>query len=177
MFSFLTQARRIVCLVLLLGFGLIGSPTTTAQHASTFPVLTSAVPISAVPGSIMVTGNGFTHGGLVYIALYDQWGTALHETRWVTASVTVYQPSQNIAPGQGFSFDTGGNVAEVFEIVVEAASISVPDGNQNPALNGSSSLPTTMPGVECETALMVRAFDQASADWSNILNVELDCGG
>jgi hypothetical protein len=177
MLSFITQDRKIVCFVLMLGLSLGGLPgSATAQHASTFPVLTSAVTISAVPDSIMVSGDGFTHGGLVHIVLHDQWGKALHETRWVTASVAAYQPPQDLAPGQGFSFDTGGNIAESFVIAVGATS-QIPDGNQNPALNGSSGMLAPIPGSACNAAVMVRAFDQASAIWSNLLDVDLECAG
>ena len=54
------------------------------------PTLTDVSVLASSPGTISVTGATFTPGGAVYIALYDPWGAALHETRWITASQTVY---------------------------------------------------------------------------------------
>ena len=35
---------------------------------------------------VTVTGTDFTPGGRVYLAIYDQMGAQLYETRWITAS-------------------------------------------------------------------------------------------
>jgi hypothetical protein len=64
------------------------------------------------PGTIMVDGQGFTPGGRVYIALYDRWGVALHETRWVTATSVLYGSDGSQDPARGFT--AGGTVRERF---------------------------------------------------------------
>jgi hypothetical protein len=37
-------------------------------------------------GMVTVDGQGFTAGGRVYVAVYDQMGAKLYETRWVNAT-------------------------------------------------------------------------------------------
>lgn len=77
----------IVCLVA------PGTPVAQAWSAQpapvTTPLLTDAAAASAL-GSAEVTGQHFSQGGKVYVALYDQWGVQLHETRWVTASMATF---------------------------------------------------------------------------------------
>ena len=99
-----------------------------------------------------MAGQGFTPGGRVYVALYDQWGAALFETRWVTASERYFQPPLNLGTGDDLVFDTGGTIAEAF--VIEPAVLEVA-------------------GLACTTALMGRAYDQSTATWSAM--VDLAC--
>ena len=140
-------------------------------------VVASQVPSSEIMVSgtseILVSGVGFSPGGLVYIAVHDQWGNLQHETRWVTASLPVLQPPQDLAPGEGFSVDPGGNIGEFFEIPVTAS--TVPGDNQNPALGPVTSQSVTMPGIECAVSLMIQAYDRSSATWSNMVEVDLGC--
>jgi hypothetical protein len=89
-------------------------------------------------------------------------GMVLHETRWVTASSRSFQPPQNLAPGESFSFDTGGNVAETFSIDWAALESAGFPGHV-----------TTMDGVDCAAAVMVRAYDRSAAAWSAMLDVNL----
>jgi hypothetical protein len=149
------------------------SAGTFATSDSTFPVIGPSVESDANSGEILIEGHGFTPGGLVFIAIHDQWGMTQHETRWITASEISYQPPQDLPPGEGFSFDTGGNFAESFKI--EVGHIEVPNGSQNPALGPVTSQATTMPGVACTTSLMVMAYDRSTATWSNMAEVELGC--
>ena len=153
----------------------LGSPAsmTTAQAEPTGPVLNAITTSADQSGAIMVSGTGFTLGGLVYIALYDQWGMVLHETRWITATRTAYQPPQELASGEVISSATGGNIGELFEIAV-ASPASLSDA-QNPATGTFTSQPTTMGGVDCTTSLMARAYDRSTATWSNIVTVDLGC--
>jgi hypothetical protein len=157
------HALPLSLLLLVLCFG--SAPVATAAPVIvTGPELNTVVLSSGLPGDIMVSGHGFTPGGRVYIALYDQWGMVLHQTRWVTASSRSFQPPQDLAPGESFSFDTGGNIAEPF--AMEWAALE------------SAGLPghiTTMDGVDCAAAVMVRAYDRSSATWSAMLDVELGC--
>ena len=62
-------------LFVLIAFCIGTTPVAAAaQGAATGPVLNDVVASSGLPGDIMVSGHGFTPGGLVYIAIYDQWG-------------------------------------------------------------------------------------------------------
>jgi hypothetical protein len=83
-----------------------------ASAGTSNPVLTEALTSAALPGSISVSGEGFTPGGDVYIAIYDTWGAELHETRWTTASTTIYGPNGSQDPARGYY--AGGRVSEAF---------------------------------------------------------------
>jgi hypothetical protein len=121
----------------------------------------------------MVSGTGFTQGGLVFIAIHDQWGMTAHETRWIVASTYTYQPPQGVDPGEGFSFDTGGNIGELFEIPMTT---SVSAGHSGISSEGLvTGQPTSMTGLDCTTSLMVRAYDRTTATWSSVIDVELGC--
>lgn len=144
-----------------------------AEAEPAAPVLHAVMASTTQPGTIMVSGTGFTLGGLVFIAIHDQWGTTEHETRWVTASQSAYQPPQAVDQDESFSFDSGGNVGELFAIPLMETEL--PSDSHNPALGTVTSVPTTMGGVDCATSLMVRAYDRSSATWSNIVDVDLGC--
>lgn len=134
--------RVIICLLFLISVSpFANTAVATAQSSAVAPVLSSAVATSIPTAWITVAGNGFSAGGLVYIALYDQWGTDLEETRWTSASITVYGTNGSLDPAQGYS--PGGSVAQ----------------------------------LSCDQPLMVRAFDRQTDSWSNLLDVELACGG
>jgi hypothetical protein len=122
---------------------------------------------------IFVSGVGFTPGGLVFIAIHDQWANIQHETRWVNASMPVLQPPPDLAPGAGFSVDSGGNIGAFFTIPV--AGLTVPPDTQNPALGPVVSQSVTMPGVDCAASLRVQAYDRSTATWSNLVDVNLGC--
>jgi hypothetical protein len=74
----------------------------------------------------------------VYVALYDKWGTSLHETRWISASADQYGANGSADPATGFH--RGGSLTETFA------------------------------GL-CGASVMVRAFDQQTAAWSNWLDI------
>ena len=103
------------------------------------PVLTQVLASAALPGTISVSGEGFSPGGEVYIAIYDTWGATLHETRWTTASTAVYGANGSLDPALGYR--SPGRVSEAFTRV-------------------------------CGAAIMVRAFDQQAAVWTNLLDVD-----
>ncbi len=196
--SLSTHSKLVVCFLVLFGFGLTGLPgTTVAQSASTLPVLNSAIASTVAPGAIEVIGERFSPGGLVYLALYDGWGATLHETRWVASSPTVYGVNGSQDPAQGFI--AGGGISESFEHVRQA--VYGPNGSQDPAQgyiagdegfqarsavygpNGSQDpAQGYVPGTTgaaladaCDAPLMVRAFDQRTASWSNLLDVDAGC--
>lgn len=168
-------ARALVMIVVSGMIVPLGANAGVARTDTFFPVLGPAVASDDWAGGITLNGTGFAPGGMVFIAIHDQWGNTQHETRWITASEISYQPPQDLPPGESFSFDTGGNFAETFQI--EIGTTAVPDGSQNPALGPVTSQPTTMPGVSCAHSLMVMAYDRSSATWSNAVEVELGCAG
>ena len=146
-----------------------------AATDSTFPVIAHIATGSERSDEIVIAGHGFTPGGQVYIVIHDLWGATLHENRWITASEVSYQPPPDLPPGEGFSFDTGGNIAEWFHLSIGMA--TVPDGSQNPALGPVTGLPTTMAGVGCTTSLMMMAYDRTTAVWSDTVGITLGCAG
>lgn len=171
--SLATHSKLVVCFLAMFGFSLTGLPgSTVAQSASTLPVLSSAVAIAVAPGTIEVSGERFSPGGLVYIALYDGWGTTLRETRWVASSPTVYGLNGSQDPAQGFI--AGGGIAESFAQVRQT--VYGPNGSQDPAQgyvagdDGAQALASA-----CDAPMMVRAYDQRTASWSNTLDVALGC--
>ena len=140
--SLATHSKLVVCFFVLFGFGLHGLQASSAQTASALPILNNAVVSTIAPGVIEVSGERFSPGGLVYIALYDGWGEMLHETRWVASSPTVYGPNGSQDPAQGYV--AGSDGGEAFAIA-------------------------------CDAPLMVRAFDQRTTSWSNLLDVDSGC--
>jgi hypothetical protein len=164
--SILTFIRSLACLTLLLIIGL-GSPRVVVAHpaTSTGPVLDAVVVSTNAPGVVIVSGQGFTPLGRVYIAVYDRWGTTLHETRVVTTTETLLQPPDFAA--------TGGRFAE--EFTVEVGGTEGAAGTQTPAPGTTPGTPTAIANDPCPMPLMVRAYDRATATWSNIVDVELGC--
>jgi hypothetical protein len=93
-----------------------------------------------------VTGKDFTAGGRVYLAIYDQMGAQLYETRWITANLPVLAlmgPTGHEAaslPGSG----RGGTLREAFADL-------------------------------CGATAMMRAYDLDTDTWSTWLTVEPTC--
>jgi hypothetical protein len=56
---------------------------------SAAPALSDASATTHTSNLFTVSGAGFTAGGRVYLAIYDQMGAQLYETRWITASLPV----------------------------------------------------------------------------------------
>ena len=105
-FSSTLLVLALVLVSVLIG-GTRSAPTLAAPGR---PTLTNATALVSEPGMISVTGEAFTPGGEVYIALYDTWGAALHETRWISASQPIYGPNGSQDPARGFI--SGGNLSE-----------------------------------------------------------------
>jgi hypothetical protein len=63
------------------------------------PVLMSAM---AAPGTVLVSGGGFTSGGRVFVAVYDAWGTAPVATLWTNASPAIFGVDGSQDPAAGF---------------------------------------------------------------------------
>jgi hypothetical protein len=81
---FRSQCQLVLALIVLFAF--VPFAQSAAQSAGVQPILALG-PVTDLdtPGSIRVTGSGFTAGGDVFIGLYDQWGKQLYEPRWVAA--------------------------------------------------------------------------------------------
>lgn len=116
------RRRQIVLLFALVNLVAFGSSATSAdetfgpdiptRYVRSLPTLTGAAPTSQILGTITVTGEAFTPEGHVYIALYDQIGAELYETRWITVSPIVYGQNGSQDPAAGFR--RGGTFSEAF---------------------------------------------------------------
>ena len=141
---------RPVLLLALLGLLVLGGTVTPAAARQPVPVptLTDVSATTRTPALFTVTGLDFTPGGRVYLAIYDQMGDRLYETRWVVASPVVLA----VAAGPGHegvgldAADHGGTLREGFA------------------------------GL-CGATAMLRALDEGTATWSNWLPVGFACDG
>jgi hypothetical protein len=145
-------ARRIAAVALTAAIGLLALSTPAradpwweeAAAPAPAPSLTDASAAAQTPLLFTVDGTDFTAGGRVYLAIYDQMGARLYETRWVTASlvttVLVHQPGDG-SLGRSRVDVPGGALHEDF-------------------------------GQLCGATAMMRALDEATATWSNWLTVE-----
>ena len=195
--------RPLVLVLVILGLVVSGNSVAYADRAQLSPTASPLlIDVSAAqsPGSVIVTGHGFTPGGEVYIALYDQWGMQLHETRWINASQTVYGPNGSQDPAAGFV--EGGSANETFgtletvygpngsqdpangyirgtsdtTIVGGSETVYGPNGSQDPATGFVPGKPgREIAGSLCGTTVMVRAYDQQTATWSNMLDADVGC--
>ena len=148
-------ARRIAAVALTAAIGLLALATPAradpwweeAAAPAPAPSLTDASAAARTPLLFTVAGTDFTAGGRVYLAVYDQMGVRLYETRWVTASlattVLVHQP------GDG---------------PLGRSPVTVPGGALHEAF-----------GQLCGATAMMRALDEGTATWSNWLTVQPAC--
>lgn len=115
--------RRSFGLVLLAFLVLTAGNVATFSRSATAAELSGAAPLlisassSSIPtsnsGAVVVTGNTFTPGGQVYVALYDTWGERLYETRWTSASVEAFGTNNSLDPALGYI--AGGKILESFD--------------------------------------------------------------
>lgn len=108
-------------LLVLASLPVMGAAAPPTQAMSTLPIFTDAAATTPKSGAITVSGEGFSPGGSVYVALYDRWGATLHETRWISASSTVYGRDGSADPAAGFH--RGGTLDEVFAHLCDATPI------------------------------------------------------
>jgi hypothetical protein len=143
----------VLCLI-----ALIGSVRTGAAHNVQFAPLQEGdfaapslqlYPYDVERDEVVVTGRGFTPGGEVYLAIYDQMGRQLYENRTVTAS----RPAERL---------TNGPLAG---ITAEEAFLA-PGGKVYERFTGL-----------CGAAAMIRALDNATERWSNWQVVQPPCTG
>lgn len=166
--------RLLACFLLALLCILPGARSTAASQASgPAPTIVISVPDAGNPGHLAVSGHGFTAGSLVLVVFHDRWGGRPPDAHWVTASMPSLQPLQDLAPGEGFSFDTGGNIALFLE--ADAVTTGVPGDGQNPGLGPVTSQPTMMSGVACLGSILAQAYDQGTARWSPLVEFGQGC--
>ncbi len=187
----------------LLAFSL-AAPVAHSQapqaSTATAPSLISASSIPNVIGAVSISGTGFTPGGAVFVALHDSWDVERHEPRWLVASASTFGPNGSQDPARGF--ERGGAIEAEFGM---AYAVHGPNGSQDPALGfvqvdveriaGPATGPVYGPngsqdpargyvpggtadlllGSLCGSQLMARAYDATSGEWSNVLDLDLDC--
>lgn len=163
----LSHRQGVLRLVTFLGLLVFGPSFATAQDQPTRVPLLLEGTAASVPGSVLVSGQNFTPGGVVYVALYDTWGKQLHETRWAVASQTVFGTNGSGDPASGF--DGGGTINELFAATGTVYGL---DGSQDPA-NGY------VKGTEaeslCGASVMARAYDAETEAWSNLIDIGSGC--
>jgi hypothetical protein len=118
-----------------------------AGQAPAIPRLTDVSPFTQTPALFTVTGIDFTVGGRVYLAVYDQMGAKLFETRWVTATLTT--TTRHHEPGDG---------------LLPPTAVTTPGGDVREAFAGL-----------CGATAMIRAHDETTAIWSNWLPIQFAC--
>lgn len=110
------------------------------------PVLIDATSSGADDGSIALAGFDFTAGHRVFIAVYDQMGAKLYQTRWLTAS-----PQYTIT---GMS-----------DVSPEA----------HPIISAEKGAFLAHFPRFCGASVMVRAYDQSTETWSNWVDFDSNC--
>jgi hypothetical protein len=90
---------------------LFGAPTPVPVPV---PRLTDVSATTQTPRLFTVTGTGFTPGGRVYLAIYDQMGAQLYETRWITASPALAVEAGPTDHEAAFIDGSGGTLRETF---------------------------------------------------------------
>ena len=193
----LSRNRVIICLLFFVSLvpGILG-PSASAQSGTSGPVLSIASAVSPPSSLIAVVGEGFSPGGLVYIAVYDQWGVELHEHLWTVASAAHYGPHGSQDPALGYvpsgyinevidlfpapvygphgSMDPAQGYSGGSDVAQEPGAIYGPHGSQDPA-QGYVPAGDEATGLACGHDLMVRAYDQQAATWSNLVDVVAGC--
>jgi hypothetical protein len=111
------------------------------------PSLTDVSATTQTPWLFSVDGQDFTPDGRVYLAVYDQMGARLYETRWVTASPATAAARHEMGDGR-----------------LGRSPAAVPGGDLRESFGGL-----------CGATAMMRALDEGTAAWSNWLPVEPAC--
>ena len=167
-----------------------------AQPVSANPLLVNASIVSRPSGQIAIHGEGFSPGGIVYIAVFDRSGQDVQYNAWAVATEAVYGPNGSSDPAQGYV--AAGTINEV--ISLDSSPVYGPHGSQDPAwgFNGVIPLvPTATYGphgsqdpaqgyddgtrpplaldIGCVQHLSVQAFDARALSWSNRLEVVAGC--
>jgi hypothetical protein len=120
------------------------------RRMTTSPLVPSLTNVSATtqtPALFTISGNDFTPGGRVSLAIYGQMGDKLYETRWITASLATTGIGRETADGplgQTLMEIPGGTLREAFANL-------------------------------CGATAMMRGYDETSTTWSDWLSVTPTC--
>jgi hypothetical protein len=157
-----------VLLLLLALLPMLPGPTS-AQSTSLF---LHASLVASPAGSIFVHGDGFTPGGLVYIAVSDSLNVEVSSGMWTRAAATAYGPNGSADPA--WAGMRMGSIREV--ISLEQDEVYGPHGSQDPAqgyvaeTDGAALL-----AALCTNGLDVAAYDHTLGTWSD--RVEIAASG
>jgi len=165
-------ALSLLC-ALLAGATAAGAAPTSGNPAG--PVLTAAAAQGDAPGTIVVTGEAFTPGGRVYLALYGRSGARPDETRLGAAAPTVYGKNGSVdpagEPGRAVAFG-----AAVGDWLSAGPAVYGRGNSADPAAGfvprGTVSVAFLIP---CGEAVTVRAFDRGTDSWSNPVAARPGC--
>ena len=119
---------------------------SVAPAPSAAPTLSDASATTRTSPLFTASGTGFTAGGRVYLAIYDQMGVQLYETRWITANLPLAAVTGPTGHEAAFSPGSGraGTLRETFANL-------------------------------CGATAMMRAYDEVTSTWSTWLTVEPAC--
>ncbi len=169
--------RPIIVVISLVGFLVLGASAAAAPitASGTGPTLTGVATRGEPIGKLVVTGDAFTPGGLVYVAVYDRLGAVLEEADLIADGPTApgrngsVDPAAEPAEGNAFGATTG-------RWITADPTAFGPNGSTDPAtgyaIGGSFA---SAFGIPCGVTLDSRAFDRDTASWSNWANTRLGC--
>jgi hypothetical protein len=147
------RTRWIPSVALFAAFGLLtlAAPAHADNRQMTtsppVPSLTNVSVTTQTPALFTITGNDFTPGGRVDLAIYNQMGAKLYETRWITASLAT----------TGIGRETGdGPLGQTL--------MEIPGGTLREAFANL-----------CGATAMMRGFNETSTTWSHWLSVTPTC--
>ena len=169
-FHLLRHRLLMVCLLSL--FALLSQgPTATAQVTGSSPVLSSAAVVALPSALLVVEGEGFTSDGLVYIVIYDRWGEDVYGHVWAIAAHGNLGVSGSQDPNLGYV------PAGAIDVVIDLSPATTfgQNGFPIPTTGAGSGADQAIAAGGCGRDLMVRAYDQEAAAWSNLLDVTAQC--
>jgi hypothetical protein len=168
----LPHSRFLYCLLFLsLLLPQVPLSTATARGMRPTPVLSNAVTVTIPATVVTVVGEGFTPGGSVILAVYDRWGVDVYEHVRTTAADGTEEVSGSQNPNPGHV--PAGAIDEVIALFPVAVNGS--NGSQDPDQDFVPGVDQPIIGVICGRDLMVSAYDQRSATWSNVIDVTASC--
>jgi hypothetical protein len=166
----LSRSRLLVCLLFVIAF-LPEGTTAIAQVDGSSPNLSNASVAGRPLTLVVVEGEGFTPDGLVYVVVYDRWGEDVYGHVWATAAHGNFGVSGSQDPNLGYI------AAGTLDIVIDLSPAVTysPNGFQIPTTGVGLGAGQAIAAGACGRDLMVRAYDQQSAAWSNLLDVTAQC--
>jgi len=147
----------------------------SAQVAPSQALFMSATVVSVPSGLVAVHGEGFSPGGLVYIAITGNDGRQVFHDGWTVASDGIYGPNGSQDPAQGY-IPTGG----IVEVVSLASAIVYgPYGSQDRTQTYIPGQDDAWMAALCNHDLDVQAYDAETQTWTERLDLVLSdepCG-